>query len=336
MGFALSMSTQLINRTERLATIEKILFRAPLGLRVVEIAEACGVDRRTVYRDLALLTELGVPVYQKDGRYYLNYEYYVATVRLNINELVALYVAARGLSHYVVEQNPHIISALKKLSKNLPDSLAQHVRFVIEAMRSSPVDRAFVLVLDTITRAWADQRKVKIWYHSPNGPSAVIREFATYFIEPASNGGLYAAGYDYHSQSVGALRLQWVKRVQVLPGIYEIPTDLDRRRYLSSAWGMVRHSHGTGSRPVNVVLSFAPDVVPTVRERLRQTAHAAKITADDRCIVSVHVMDWRDMLPWIRSWGTKVEVLEPQGLRDAIMDEALQLAAVYNRSGAAS
>ena len=64
------MSTQLINRTERLATIEKMLFRAPSGMRVVDIAAACGVDRRTVYRDLNLLNEIGLPIYQKDGRYF--------------------------------------------------------------------------------------------------------------------------------------------------------------------------------------------------------------------------------------------------------------------------
>ena len=42
------MKTRLINRTERLTAIEQMLFRSEIGLRAVEIAEACGVDRRTI------------------------------------------------------------------------------------------------------------------------------------------------------------------------------------------------------------------------------------------------------------------------------------------------
>ncbi|MBZ0300397.1 MAG: transcriptional regulator [Anaerolineae bacterium] len=328
------MSTQLINRTERLATIEKMLFHAPSGLRVVEIAQACEVDRRTIYRDLALMSEIGVPVYQKDGRFFLNHEYYVATVHLNINELLALYIAGRGLAHFTHEQNPHVISALKKLSKNLPDALAQHVRSMIEIMRSSPVDRAFVLVLETITRAWVEQRKVKLWYRSSNRASVSIREFATYFIEPAANGGMYAVGYDYLSQKVGAVRLQYIKRVQILPSEYEIPMGLEPQRYTAGAWGMMRSS--LGERPMKVVLAFAPDIIPAVRERLRQAAHPVAMTSDSRSVVSFQVADWRDVLPWIRSWGAQVEVLEPKALRDLIAAEALRLAAVYDSPGVAS
>jgi predicted DNA-binding transcriptional regulator YafY len=321
------MSTQLINRTERLATIEDMLFRAKQGVRVVEIAETCGVDRRTVYRDLSLLSEFGLPVYQKDGRYYLNHEYYVATVRLNINELVALYIAARGQTYFMDQENPHVVSALKKLTKTLPDPLARHVKYVIEKMRSGPVDRAFVSVLETMTRAWAEHRKVKLWYRRPGHTSISVREFATYFIEPSSNGGLYAVGYDYLSQHVGAVRLQWVKRVQLLPMTYEIPAQLEQRRYMAGAWGMMRT--GIDIQSVNVVMAFSPDVVPAVKEKLRETIHAFKMTENNRCLVSVQVSDWRDILPWIRAWGPKVEVLEPEVLRAEIAAEALKLAAVY-------
>ena len=81
-----------------------------------------------------------------------------------------------------------------------------------------------------------------------------------------------------------------------------------------------------------MVLPFAPDVVPAVKERLRETVHALKMLDNNRCLVSLQVSDWRELLPWIRSWGTKVEVLEPKALRDEITAEALKLAAVYGSS----
>lgn len=325
------MSTQLINRTERLATIERMLFQAASGLRVVEIADACEVDRRTIYRDLDLLNEIGVPIYQKDGRYYLNHEYYVATVRLNINELVALYVASRGLAYYVEQQNPHIISALKKMVKVLPDPIATHVHYMVETVRDNPVDRAFVTVLETITRAWAQQRKVKLWYHAPDNTSVSVREFAVYFLEPASNGSLYAVGYDYLTQRVGAIELERVKRVQAINNVYDVPPHLERRRYLASTWGTMR---GRIQEPtIDVVLSFAPDIAPLIREKVQRASHGAKIIGGSDCVVQFQVADWREILPWIRSWGTQVEVLEPRALRDVIAAEARELATVYGESG---
>ena len=233
------MSTRLINRTERLTEIEQMLFHHPMGLRAVEIAEACGVDRRTIYRDLALLVDIGLPVFQKDGRFLMNREYYGASVRLNTHESVALFIAAHGMAHYARQQNPHMISALKKLSLALPEPIARHVLFLIEAIRTDAVDRAFVSVLELFTRAWAERRKVKLWYRGGDELQTRVHEFAPYFIEMTGAGSLYAVGYDYQIQQVRAFKLQLVKRVQMLGGTFDIPGQFERQRYLVGIPGMM-------------------------------------------------------------------------------------------------
>jgi proteasome accessory factor B len=321
------MGTRLVQRSERLAEIERMLFRGTAGLRVVEIAEACGVDRRTIYRDLSLLTDIGVPIYQKEGRFYLNHEYYVATVRLSIHESVALYIAVRNLSQAAQHHNPHIASALKKLSQILPDALATHVAYTVEAGHDDPVDRAFVMTLETLTRAWAERRQVKLWYRSADSVSISAREFAIYFIEPNSAGTLYAVGFDYLAQRVRAYKLHLIKRVQLLQNQYEMPLHFDRRRFLSGMWGMMREE--AGDKLVEVVLACSADLASTIRERARRTAQRIAILGDNRCLVRMAVADWREILPWVRSLGAQVEVLEPKALRDYIAAEASKIAQVY-------
>ncbi len=39
--------------------------------------------------------------------------------------------------------------------------------------------------------------------------------------------------------------------------------------------------------------------------------------------------EWREMLPWVRGWGADVEVLEPEGLRNALKQEARELVELY-------
>src|SRR5215471_5518533 len=73
------MNNRLTSRTERLAEIERMLFRSAHGMRVMEIAEACGVDRRTVYRDMDTLSAIGVPIWQDDGRFGIDRDQYLAT-----------------------------------------------------------------------------------------------------------------------------------------------------------------------------------------------------------------------------------------------------------------
>jgi predicted DNA-binding transcriptional regulator YafY len=94
------------SKAARLRQIEHRLYNAPRGLRATELAEYCGVDRRTVYRDLQSLEEMGVPVWEDQSRYGIERESYLSTIRLNLNEAVALFFAARLLAHHSDEHNP--------------------------------------------------------------------------------------------------------------------------------------------------------------------------------------------------------------------------------------
>jgi proteasome accessory factor B len=320
------MGTQIINRTERLTTIERMLSRSTSGLRVVEIAEECGVDRRTIYRDLSLLEQVGLPIYQRDGRYFINHDYYLATLRLNINEAVALFLAARALYRHTDHPNPHIVSALAKLSSILPGPVASHVAYLADSIRGQAVDRGFVAVLESVTRAWSEQRTLKLWYGPPGNSGISVHEFSTYFLEPAAQGGLYAVGFDEAYGRVCAFKLQWVRRVKVLQRRYEIPSEFDPRRYLANAWGLIQ---GDGEETTRVALVFAPEATALVMERIWHTSQRIETLSDRRCMLDLRVSNWQEMIPWILAWGGQVEVLEPQALRDALTTEAARMMEQY-------
>jgi predicted DNA-binding transcriptional regulator YafY len=90
-------------------------------------------------------------------------------------------------------------------------------------------------VLDTLTRAWSEQRRVKLWYSAPQSGEAMAREFATYFIEPTPDGDLYVVGFDTLSRQVRALNLRQIKRVKPLPHVYEIPPISELQYFLANS-----------------------------------------------------------------------------------------------------
>lgn len=321
--------SRLLNRAERLRAIERLLYRSADGMRVVEIAEACGVDRRTVYRDLDLLSVSGVPIWQDEGRFGIERDRYLTTVRLNFSEAVALYLAARLLARHSDEHNPHVVTALDKLATSLPEPIGGHIARTAERVRTRDTNERYIQVLEAITLSWSLQRKVRLWYRSPRSGQVRQRDFSPYFVEPSGAGyACYAVGFDDWSGEMRTFKLERLERAQMLDETYEIPEGFDPDQYLESSWGIMH-----GEETVEVVLQFSPKVTPRVRESVWHPTQEIDDLRNGGCLLTVRISEPREMRPWIRSWGPEVEVLSPQSLRQAIADEAARMAAVYQRLG---
>ena len=84
--------------------------------------------------------------------------------------------------------------------------------------------------------------------------------------------------------------------------------------------------------PSALLLLFEPDSVPFLNERQWPSRHfrdRVERVDDGSVKVTLFVHDWQELLPWIRSWGAHVEVLEPPLLRRQCALEAAQLDARY-------
>src|SRR5690349_3771272 len=132
--------TRTQSKAARLQKIEHKLYNTPNGLSAVELADYCGVDRRTIYRDIETMESVGVPVWQYNGKFGIDRQSYQTSVRLNLNETVALYFAARLLAHHSDENNPHVVGALDKIASSLPDAtLSEHMAKAADAIRGKPL-----------------------------------------------------------------------------------------------------------------------------------------------------------------------------------------------------
>jgi predicted DNA-binding transcriptional regulator YafY len=317
--------SRMLNRAERLRAIERMLYLAPDGMRVTEIAEACGVTRRTVYRDLDLLSVSGVPVWQEAGRFGIERERYLTTVRLNFNEAVALYMAARLLARHSDEHNPHVVAALDKLATALPEPISGHIAGTAAYVRERPINDRYIQVLEAITLAWSLQRKVRLWYRSPRSGKVRQRDFSPYFIEPSGIGyACYVIGFDDWSSEMRTFKLERLERAQMLDQTYQIPEDFDPNQYLETSWGIMH-----GEEEVEVVLQFSSAVTSRVKESVWHPSQEIDDLKDGGCLFTVRVSEPKEMQPWIRSWGAEVEVLSPPSLRQELAQEATRMAAVY-------
>lgn len=321
----------MIDRTQskaaRLRRIEHRLYNTPQGLRAVEIADYCGVDRRTIYRDLDSLHEMGVPVWEDQGRYGIDRTAYLSTVRLNLNEAVALYFAARLLLHHSDEHNPHVVAALDKLAASLPDTtISAHLAHAANAIRSRPLRAAYVRAVEVLTRAWADRRLVRIHYRAPNR-SITERVIAPYFLEVArSEPAAYIIGYDELRQAIRTFKIERIEHAELLDDHYTIPDDFDPYRYLADSWGVMDEA------TVQIHLRFTAAVAPRVRESVWHHSQRLTDLPDGGCELTMALGGIREVRSWVLSWGADVEVLSPPEMRAEIAEHGRLMAAQYGAS----
>ncbi|MCC6906266.1 MAG: WYL domain-containing protein, partial [Anaerolineae bacterium] len=220
-----------------------------------------------------------------------------------------------------------IVSALHKLATAFPDPLADHISKTAEALRSHPVNTEFVSVLETISRCWTQQRKVRIWYYSPRSGTERTRVISPYTIEPSSGGGLYVIGHDDWSNSVRTFKIERVEKAEALQETYTIPPTFDPVTHFAHAWGIM----GGDESPVTVRLRFSSGVAPYIRERIWHPSQTLTEQPDGALELVVRIAKLDEMRPWIRSWGADVTVVEPETLCHDIAEEAQRLVMLYHQ-----
>lgn len=308
------------------------LRRYPMGLREAELADILRQERRTLHNYLKTLETEGKTY--KDGLLWVALPFDQAQLRrfdLSPEEAMTLYLATRLFVKQNDKRNEPAETALMKLAAALVGDagVGSEIHQAALELSRRPDDGSYSRVFRTVMQAYLYRRVARITYEPARG-RPFETDFAPYLLEPSAIGfTTYAIG---HSALVNALRtykLERVRAAELTRQEYTIPRDFPGLEILSSAWSIIH-----GEDLVRVTLRFGP----AVRKRVLETHwHPSQETADDDAkpgylVWKAQIADTTDILPWIRSWGADVEVLQPKELRETLMGEAKVMAEGYGWS----
>jgi len=319
------------NKAERLAQIEALLLANPHGLTQAELARRLGVNRSTIHRNLQSMT---APVYEEGGRLFIDREASLVNVRFSLHEAVSVHLAARLLANCSDRQNPHAASALRKLGlslRTLAPTIAKFVQASANEMDNPTGRRSdprYLQVMEKLTLAWAERRRVHIWYE--NHEQIKKYDFAPYYLEPYATGQTtYVIGTIAPQNLRRTFKVERIQRIELLRQEYQILEDLDPETLFMDAWGIWTSDR----QPVKVVLKFGPRVASRVRETRWHRSEQVTVLPDGSLLWSAWVAEPREMMNWIRGWGAQVEVLEPEEVRSGMAQEARDMARLYEGDG---
>ncbi|MFW6058969.1 MAG: helix-turn-helix transcriptional regulator [Phycisphaeraceae bacterium] len=322
------------SRIHRLLRI-LLLIQSEPGWNADRLAAECGTAVRTIYRDLDVLEQVGIPYHYDEATrgYRVRHDFFMPPVELTLDESLAL-IAMLG---QVAEQGqvPFMQPAAKAIAKvrgQIPADLRrelgdidQHVTVRLAATGSSDDIED---VYEQVRRAIAERRALRCSYESLGARHDEKRAAEVFRFEPYallfSQRAWYAVGHHEGRGEVRKLKLNRFSRIELTDKKYEIPEGFSLEDHLGRAWRMIR-----GEQSYDVELwfdsAFAENVADTHWHPTQQIEWH-----DDGAITFRCTVDGLDEIVWwVLSMGPHCIVQKPAELAEQVRDLAARTAANY-------
>jgi predicted DNA-binding transcriptional regulator YafY len=317
-------------RADRLLSI-LLLLQAHRRLTARELARRLEVSERTIHRDMEALSAAGFPVFAERGTgggWMLVEGYRTNLTGLNKDEIQALFLTKplRLLADLGLEKASD--AAMLKLSAALPSAHrddAEHARqrIHVDITGWNRVDEA-VRFLPALQQAVWQDRKLKFTYQRGAGCDVVER-----LADPL---GLVAKGSVWYLVAVvdGDIRSYRVSRVLSAEPIGE-PCNRPKGFDLAKYWEQSTVNFRAQLPQYRATVRAHPDVFPrmSLAGRFARIEHAYPPDSNGWIRVALR-FDVEEMaVEYALSFGSKLEVLEPEALREKVIDAAKSVIAFY-------
>ena len=297
---------------------------------VAKLAAECGVSRRTIFRDLALLQKSGVQVrfdgtrqgYTVPGRTFLPPADLAVDETLSLLNLCAQLGGEQGIPF---RQSAR--SAALKLASNLPASLRDGIEELAQSVvilqdARNPLTAArddYEMMLE----AFQQRRRVQLLYDSLFEGRHIATVLSPYSIL-FKRRSWYVIGRSSMHRAIRTFNVGRILHAELLEKTYHIPRWFRLESQLRNAWWLIR-----GERSHRVVVRFSKLVARNVAEvQWHRTQHVFW-NEDGSLLFRARVDGLNEIVWWVLGYGDEAEVLAPEVLRQDIRRRVNRMRKMY-------
>ncbi len=318
------------------------LLSRPSGATVNELSERLEIDKRSVYRLLNTIEELGFPLTNekeplgRKKRWFFIDEFQkrlpnltIPDVRFSLSEIISLYLLKKGEAAFRgTDIEKRIDSAFKKIEMFVPSGLfpqLEKVRSLFVAPSKFNKDYSDKQqVIEDLCSSILKGKVCLVTYHAFSDDK--IKNFRIaplYFFE--NNGGLYCFVNICRFDEIRILAVERIKDLKITDETFEYPEDFDPEKFLNTTFGIIYDEEFT------VKIWFSRDQARYIRER--KWARKQKITEkpDGSIILEMVTSGWYDIKRWVMTYGPEAKLLEPEGLREEIRHALEKMLEAYEK-----
>ncbi len=305
------------SQAARLHDVIRIL-EVRYGATVDELAEECGVTRRTIYRDLDAIRDAGYPLIsdpEADGctlySFITGYKK-LPPITFSLEELMTLSLCRGQLGFLAGTPFQDDLDAIfSRIHSSLPPRSVAHLERIAET--ASPKfqgERDYAAqkeLLKELRRALLYQYRLDLSY------TPARRATETYRFDPYTllfyEGALYLGGYAHNRDALRLFLVDRIEEVTVLDDRFEVPEGFSATDLTGSAFGLIDEDHQT------IKVRFGAEISHLIRERIWHPSQAVVEEEDGSLTLTFEASGEKEILAWLYSYLPHVQVLEPESMR---------------------
>lgn len=158
-------------------------------------------------------------------------------------------------------------------------------------------------------------------------PSARKRKSKSTTIPEASNGSPTS------SSAFRTFKVDRVSDVDVQTLQFTPDPSFQLENYFSNSFGIFRGDPNQTQTPIRVRVHFAKGIARYVGEKTWHAGQTLEPQKDGSTILEVSLGNTKEFKSWVLGFGAKATVLEPQSLREEIVDDLKRMLSTYSTDG---
>lgn len=291
------------------------------------LAEKFELSQKTAQRDIEFIRDrLNAPlvyVPDKKGYEYEEKTYEFPGIWINEEELAALLISFR-LASTIPDRR--LKSSLQQIlasrSLKFPVSLNELSEKV--SVKNIEYARVSETIFQEIVDALLYNKSLEIHYYSPHKDEATERViFPLHLLQYMGNWHLIA-----HCSLRDELRDFALSRIRsIKPSFQKINPQISTssvKEYIRRNFGLLSSDTST-----EVCLKFSPDIAPWVSEQIWHSKQEQTNHIDGSLCLTFPVADLKEIKREVLRYGSQVEVLSPQALREEVKKEIEKMKKIY-------
>lgn len=310
------------------------------GWTAARLAEELKVTERTIFRDIDVLKELGMPVFHDQERkcYKVHKDFYLPSIDLTFDEALALVSLGRQ-----IHDQDHIPfsgaaqRAIAKIRGQIKPAVLRELELIEDhlaiRLAASATQEGFATYYDRVRTAIATGTALRCSYESPARPrdnadapsdpeTFLLKPYTLFFNQRA----WYVVGYHGGRDDVRTLKLNRFTLLEPTSHAYEIPRDFSMQKHLGNAWRMIR-----GTTSYDVELLFDPAFAETISDTTWHATQAFDNLPDGSLRFTCKVDGLDEIVWWALSMGAHCKVIKPLELAQRVQTEAAAMVALYRQ-----
>ena len=303
----------------------RILSSRKHGVPVREMANEMGVNEKTIRRDLAQFQVLGFPLEQCVGEYGRKTWKMDGARQLPLgctfDEAVALHMARQFLEPlagtYFWEAAHDVFGRIRaSFHEKTLAYLARFHEFFHHAPGGAVDYSKKACLIDDLSNAIKAQMAVHIVYQSQRATEPATRDVHPYaFVYYRLS--LYLVAFAPEHGGIRHYKVDRIEAVDVKSQFpFRRPDDFDIAEHLSGSFGIYH-----GDEDIEATVRFLPPVVRFVLEKKWHHSGRYVKQRDGSLVARFRLSTTEEFMKWVLSFGANAIVLEPQSLRERMIQE---------------